>query len=207
MLTLFAAWQAAINPTERMPVQAHIVGDSNLNFAQIIFYLLAAIVVGGAIMTITRRNMVAAVMWLVATFFGLAGLYALLYAHLLAVLQVLVYAGAIMVLFVFVVMVLNRDELRPAVWQHAIVRWVFALPALGLLLYMLASQLKRFTPVHRAAPPASFGTVAEVGQVLLTDYLFAFEAISVVLLVAVIATVVIAKGSTTHKTSEQGPIS
>ena len=80
---------------------------------QIIFCLLAAWVTVFAIFTITRRNPVTAVMSLVATFFGLAAIYASLSAHFLAVLQVLVYAGAIMVLFIFVVMILNREEVAP----------------------------------------------------------------------------------------------
>src|SRR5439155_3472770 len=84
---------------------------------RIAFWAIAVIVVGGALMTITRRNAVAAVMSLVATFFGLAAAYALLSAHFLAALQVLVYAGAIMTLFVFVIMVLNRDEAEPWAWS------------------------------------------------------------------------------------------
>src|SRR6185503_1232067 len=80
---------------------------------QILFFLMAAWVVFFAIFTITRRNPVTAVMSLVGTFFGLAAIYASLSAHFLAVLQVLVYAGAIMVLFIFVVMILNREEVAP----------------------------------------------------------------------------------------------
>jgi len=80
---------------------------------QFVFWLLAAWVTFFAVFTITRKNPVTAVMSLVATFFGLAGIYATLSAHFLAVLQVLVYAGAIMVLFIFVVMILNREEVTP----------------------------------------------------------------------------------------------
>ena len=80
---------------------------------QILFYGLAGFVTFFAIFTITRKNPVTAVMSLVATFFGLAAIYALLSAHFLAVLQVLVYAGAIMVLFIFVIMILNREEVAP----------------------------------------------------------------------------------------------
>jgi len=79
----------------------------------IIFLIMAAWVAFFAILTITRRNPVTAVMSLVATFFGLAAIYAALSAHFLAVIQVLVYAGAIMVLFIFVVMILNREEVAP----------------------------------------------------------------------------------------------
>src|SRR4051794_19973594 len=81
--------------------------------AQVVFWLLAALTVFFALFTVTRRNPVTAVMSLVATFFCLAGIYATLDAHFLAILQVLVYAGAIMVLFIFVVMILNREEVSP----------------------------------------------------------------------------------------------
>jgi uncharacterized MnhB-related membrane protein len=80
---------------------------------QAVFWVLAAMTVFFAGFTITRRNPVTAVMSLVGTFFCLAGIYATLSAHFLAILQVLVYAGAIMVLFIFVVMILNREEVSP----------------------------------------------------------------------------------------------
>src|SRR5262249_14461146 len=79
----------------------------------VFFWLFALLAAGGSILTITRRNAVSAVMFLVGTFLGVAALYALLYAHFLAVIQILVYAGAIMVLFVFVVMILNKEEEEP----------------------------------------------------------------------------------------------
>ena len=79
----------------------------------VVFWILAAMVAFFAVFTITRKNPVTAVMSLVATFFGLAAMYATLSAHFLAVLQVLVYAGAITVLFIFVVMILNREEVTP----------------------------------------------------------------------------------------------
>ena len=82
----------------------------------LLFWLFALIAVGGALFIITRRNLIAAVMCMVGTFFGLAALYMMLYAHFLAVIQMLVYAGAIMVLFVFVVMILNRP--RTSRWRR-----------------------------------------------------------------------------------------
>src|SRR5437667_8807365 len=80
---------------------------------QVVFWLLSSFTVFFAIFTMTRKNPVTAVMSLVATFFGVAALYASLSAHFLAAIQVLVYAGAIMVLFIFVVMILNREEVTP----------------------------------------------------------------------------------------------
>jgi NADH-quinone oxidoreductase subunit J len=168
---------------------------------RIIFACIAALVVGGAMLTITRRNPIAAIMSLVASFFGLAATYAMLYAHFLAALQVLVYAGAIMTLFVFVVMVLNREDTEVVAWRGVILKALGA-GSLFYLAWKLGEYLRLVVPVHPEPPPASFGTVEEVGHILFTDYLFAFEAVSVLLMIAVIAAVVVAR---THKHVEAGP--
>jgi NADH-quinone oxidoreductase subunit J len=160
---------------------------------RVVFWVLSALVVGGALMTVTRRNAIAAVMSLVATFFGLAGLYALLSAHFIAVLQVLVYAGAIMVLFIFVVMVLNRDEIDPWVWRGFFSKLAVGAAPMMIIAWVVGGHLSHFQPPHPDMPPESFGTISEVGSLLFTDYLFAFEAVSVLLLVAVIAAVVLAR--------------
>jgi NADH-quinone oxidoreductase subunit J len=156
------------------------------------FIVIALLTVGGAISTVTRRNNIAAVMSLVATFFGLAAMYAMLNAQFLAVLQVLVYAGAIMTLFVFVIMVLNRDEAEPWAWSGVITKAV-GIFALVLMVTRVGYHLWGVTPLHPEAPPQDFGSVEQVGQILFTDYLFVFEAVSVLLLIAVIAAVVVAR--------------
>jgi NADH-quinone oxidoreductase subunit J len=171
--------------------------------ARILFWaIMGPLVLGGALLTITRRNAVAAVMSLVATFFGLAASYALLSAHFLAALQVLVYAGAIMVLFIFVVMVLNRDEAEPWAWRGVVLKGLVGVPAIvysavKLTYYLNSAKL----PALKDAPP-EFGTVETVGNILFTDYLFAFEAVSVLLLIAVVAAVVVARA---HKPAEAAP--
>ena len=166
---------------------------------QIAFWALTALVLGGAILTVTRRNTVSAVMALVASFFGLAGLYLLLSAQFLAALQVLVYAGAIMTLFVFVVMVLNRDEAEP--WAMRNVLWK-ALGSAGAfyLFWKGAGLLFRDVPGRTTPPAEGFGGVADVGELLFTRYLFPFEALSLMLLVAVIGAVVVAR--TPRKTAD-----
>src|SRR5262249_52438781 len=143
------------------------------------FLLLASLVVLSAGATITRRNPVAAVMWLVATFFGLAAVYALLYAHFLSALPVLLYAGAIIVLFILVVMVLTRDEPELFAWKSLWLRGPIALIGLGYFGYRLIFHFQSLNSRPVADPPADFGTVAQVGHVLFTDYLFVFEAVSV----------------------------
>jgi NADH-quinone oxidoreductase subunit J len=197
MLMLFARL-AALAPGGSLgtvPATAQLVPPSQIstmNGARIGFWVIAAIVIGGALFTITRRNAVAAVMSLVATFFGLAACYVLLYAHFLAALQVLVYAGAIMVLFIFVVMVLNRDD-PERVAPTGLLAKAFGIGVTGYFLFRLTRHLVDVQPRHLEAPPASFGTVADVGNLLFTDYLFAFEAVSILLLIAVIAAVVVAR--------------
>ncbi len=165
---------------------------------EIWWWIIAIFTVAGAISTVTRRNNIAAVMSLVATFFGLAAMYAMLSAHFLAALQVLVYAGAIMVLFIFVVMVLNRDEPDRIAWNGVLLKAFVGVPAIVYLTWTLGFYLRQVVPANPQTPPESFGTVEEVGRLLFTDYLFAFEGVSVLLLIAVIAAVVVAR---THKTA------
>ena len=184
---------------------------------QIAFYAFSALVIVGALLTITRKNAVGAVMSLVGTFFGLAALYALLYAHFLAALQVLVYAGAIMVLFIFVVMVLNRDEIHPFSTRGvgsklAMLLGIGSIAYLGAqlgskLLYVTVSVSKQTgAGTFYADPPKEdFGTVASVGHILFTDYLFAFEAVSILLLIAVVAAVVVARSPRSGAYEEPEP--
>ncbi|MBI5478720.1 MAG: NADH-quinone oxidoreductase subunit J [Deltaproteobacteria bacterium] len=159
-----------------------------------VFLVLAAGSLGLAIFTITRRNAVMAVVGLVGSFFCLAGIYVLLYAHFLAVMQILVYAGAIMVLFVFVIMVLGREESEPWALRSLFTK-VVGVCALFLLGYVVLRLVP--TPALAAkggAPPTSFGTVGAFGDVLFKEYLFPFEAVSLLLLLAVIGAIVIARG-------------
>lgn len=186
-------------------IQVQLADATVIGGPRIAFWIIAAITVGGALLTITRRNPIAAVMSLVATFFGLAATYAMLSAHFLAALQVLVYAGAIMVLFIFVVMVLNREELSPVAYRGIFYK---ALGGLGIAYgtariggFLLRAQLK-----HPEAAPPEFGTVAQVGEVLFTDYLFAFEVVSVLLLIAVIAAVVVARTHQHVEATAQTPV-
>jgi NADH-quinone oxidoreductase subunit J len=168
---------------------------------QIVFWILAAFITFFAIFTMTRRNPVTAVMSLVATFFGLAGLYATLSAHFLAVLQVLVYAGAIMVLFIFVVMILNREEVAPLALRPLRVLGVLA----GVYLFVKFIDVVSFDMPAAAPGPASdtFGTVAAVGEMLFKEFLYPFEAISVLLLVSIVGGVVISRSHQKEVSAER----
>jgi NADH-quinone oxidoreductase subunit J len=160
----------------------------------VIFLILSLGVLGMAIFCMTRKNPVTAVMSLVGTFFGLAGLYATLSAHFLAVLQVLVYAGAIMVLFIFVVMILNREESTLVSLRGLPTR------VLGVVagLYLMSVFFRIAVPEQLTTPlPVSdtFGTVASVGDILFRQFLFPFEAISLLLLVAIVGGVVVSRSA------------
>ena len=157
-----------------------------------LFYVFALIAAGGAFSVLLARNPIHAAMSLVGTFFGLAGVYVLLSAHLIAALQIIVYAGAIMVLFVFVIMLLNLTEpasrVGPVRGWH-VIGGASAVIGAGLL-YVVFESL----PAEAAAAPAGFGTVAGVGRLLFEQFILPFEATSILLLVAIVGAVVVAKG-------------
>jgi NADH-quinone oxidoreductase subunit J len=171
----------------------------------VLFWIFALACVGGSVFVITRRNLIVAVMGMVGTFFGIAAVYMLLYASFLAVIQMLVYAGAIMVLFVFVIMVLNRPEDEPWVDRKSMIGKLVALAAMGYLLLRLVGVLTSVVPpdpVAAALAPRQvlfggdvydWGSTAAVGKELFTDGLFPFEAISILLLIAVVGAVAIAR--------------
>jgi NADH-quinone oxidoreductase subunit J len=164
---------------------------------KIAFVVLAASALGLALVTITRKSAVGALIALVGSFCAVAGLYASLSAHFLAVLQVLVYAGAIMVLFIFAVMILSRDETHPIALRGLFLRAAGVL-AIGYLFYRVAwlVQLQRGSEVMASTgtlPIPGFGTVASIGRLLFTDFLFPFEAVSILLLVAVVGGVLLAR--------------
>jgi NADH-quinone oxidoreductase subunit J len=188
-----ALWQAVQQPVGRVTAQLSTSsGGFEWSGPQVWWWIIAAFTVVGAISTVTRRNNIAAVMSLVATFFGLAAMYAMLSAQFLAAIQVLVYAGAIMTLFVFVIMVLNRDEAEPWAWSGVFTK-VVGVFALVYLVTKVGYHLFAVTAAHPEGPPVEFGSVAQIGEILFTDYLFVFEAVSVLLLIAVIAAVVVAR--------------
>lgn len=159
----------------------------------IAFAVLAGLTLGGALCTITRRNPVTAAIWLVGTLFSSAGLYLLLHATFLAVIQVLVYAGAIMVLFVMVVMAVEEPEHEESGLMRGTVSKLIGVAALAWLLFrvisvMVTADIKAPGPVG-----SEFGTVRAVGRLLFSDYLFAFEAVSILLLTSVVGAVMLTR--------------
>ncbi len=162
----------------------------------LLFYVFALCTVVSAGAVVLARGPMTSAMSLVATFFFLAGVYALLWAHTIAVLQVLVYAGAIMVLFLFVIMLLSMTEPEPAMKLN-VARVVGALSAVGLGAALIASFWKLPTQpmgwAEDSARAAAFGTLKTVGEIIYTRYLLPFESVSLLLLAAIVGAVVVAK--------------
>ncbi len=160
-------------------------------FTDIVFYVLAAILLFSGIRVITTRNPVHAALFLVLAFFTAAGIWLLLEAEFLAIALILVYVGAVMVLFLFVVMMLdiNLDKLREGFWEY--------LPMAGLIGLLMVVEMtmvlaeKNLHPTQAVELPANYSNTAALGKVLYTDYLLPFELAAVVLLVAMIAAIVL----------------
>ncbi len=159
---------------------------------QIVFYGLSAIVIGAALAVVTRRNVAHSAFALLPCFLGLAGLYAALNADFFFVIQVLVYAGAILVLFVFALM-LTRDVVNPQVPQmNRLAR--FALPLVVMLALTCGTMLVMHAWRLSAGAPASGAQqTVELGRALIGPYAVPFEAASLILLAALVGAVVLAK--------------
>jgi NADH-quinone oxidoreductase subunit J len=163
----------------------------------LIFYTVSALAIAAGVCVVTMKNPISSAVALVSSFFCLAVLYALLGAHFVAVVQVLVYAGAIMVLFIFVIMLLNLREESEQAWGDMNARavagmCVAALLGGGLLVSLASAQSTHFLPADLA--PENFGTIKSVGYALFSGrYLLPFEAVSALLTVGVVGAVVLAK--------------
>ncbi|EJL85234.1 NADH:ubiquinone oxidoreductase subunit 6 (chain J) [Herbaspirillum sp. CF444] len=161
-----------------------------MEFKTVLFYAFSAVLVLAALRVITARNPVHAALFLVLAFFSAAGIWMLLKAEFLAIVLVLVYVGAVMVLFLFVVMMLdiNLDKMREGFWGY------FPLAAtigVVIVLEMAAVLLRSFWAPEAQVPAASntIGTTKALGMQIYTEYVYAFEVAAVILLVAIVAAV------------------
>ena len=163
---------------------------------QVLFWIFAVLTVLSALGVVVGKNPIASAMSLVAAFFFLAGIYVLLWAHTIAVFQVLVYAGAIMVLFLFVIMLLSLTEAELGKGKVTIGRAVGAIAAAALFVLLglvIGKAHLTGVPFADAAAQANFGTIKTLGGILYSVYLLPFEAVSLLLLVAIVGAVVVAK--------------
>jgi NADH-quinone oxidoreductase subunit J len=154
-------------------------------------FFAVPLVITAAGVVVARSPMYAA-MSLVGAFFFMAGIYVLLSAHLIAFLQILVYAGAVMVLFLFVIMLLSLGDEHLEEERQKVMQLLGAAGAIGLVV-LVASAIRDSVGGEMAVVGSDFGTVKAVGRALFTQYLLPFEATSLLLLVAIVGAVVVAK--------------
>ena len=163
----------------------------------VLFFVLAVAITITSILVIVQRNPVSSAIFLILTFFCLAGVYLLLQAEFIAIIQVLVYAGAIMVLFLFVIMLLNLEKEKRLLTQHRMQKVLGVFLGIVLLVQIggvfkaaLVEGVKGKFPAEKVA---QLGNTQVVAQLLFTDFLLPFEITSVLLLVAIIGAIVLAK--------------
>ena len=164
----------------------------NMTYTTAIFYFLAAILVLAGLRVITARNPVHAALFLVLAFFTAAGLWMLLEAEFLAITLVLVYVGAVMVLFLFVVMMLdiNLEHLREGFWKTLPIAGPIAALIVFEMVLILGSRHFGLEVMGTPAPhPADYSNTKELGRLIYTDYVYAFELAAVILLVAIVAAI------------------
>ena len=165
----------------------------------LLWWVFASLAVGGGVGMITRKNPIACLLFLVLTFFSLAAIYVLLGAHFIAAIQVIVYAGAIMVLFLFVIMLLNlghdyQSDLRGGLW----IVWGFT--AAGIIGFVLSRMFIVSDPIVTGRGGVVMdnavqksNAVGAIANPLFRDFLIPFELTSILLLVAIIGAVLLAK--------------
>ena len=159
-----------------------------------VFYILASVALLSAVMVIWSRNVVHSAIYLVLTFLCVAGVYVLLQAEFVAVVQVFVYAGGIVVLFLFVIMLVNlQDALGPRVRVHATISAAVGAATTALLVYVAVSGGLSSTYGASMDLSAQGGNLQQVGWSLYSDYLLPFEIASILLLVAMIGAIVLAR--------------
>lgn len=163
-----------------------------MTFSLILFYVLAAIVLFGALKTVTAKNPVHAALYLVLTFCISAMVWMLMQAEFLGIVLVVVYVGAVMVLFLFVVMMLNIDieEMRAGFWRHAPVAGIVGvLMAVALILILVnpKTNLAAFGAMQDI--PADYSNIRDLGRQIYTTYLLQFELAAVLLLLGMVAAI------------------
>ena len=158
----------------------------------ILFYIIAAVTILAALNVVLQRTPVYSALSLIVVLCSLAVVYLLLGAEFMAVIQVIVYAGAIMVLFVFVIMLLNAGREKPS-HRSRVAKWLGAPLIVAFLAEMLVVIAKQFPAAPAGSPAHLDGSPAAIGHLLFQNYVLPFEITSVLILVAVLGAVVLAK--------------
>ena len=161
-----------------------------MELTDILFYAFSALALVCGVMVLLSRNPVNSAMFLVLTIASLAGLFVLLHAFFLAAIQILVYAGAVMVLFLFVIMLLDlKVEERRRIRTAGLIAGTIAVGSIVVLFF----QSLRAMPLPRPSSSLAEGTTVPLGRLLFTQYLLPFEIVSVLLLVAMVGVVLLSK--------------
>lgn len=164
-----------------------------MSISEILFWFLSALAIGGALMMVTSKNPVYSVLWLIVVFFAISGHYIMLNAQFLAIVNIIVYAGAIMVLFLFVIMLMNLNaatEPRHNRW----LKWAGTIAG-GSLLLVLVAALRQVDQAgqQKVLESGGAGLIENLGKVLYKDYVLPFEISSILFLSAMVGAVVIGK--------------
>ncbi len=163
----------------------------------IFFYIFAAMTLGGGLLTITRKNAIHSAMFLIVSLMGVAGLYLLQQAEFLFAVQIVLYIGGIMVLFLFVIMLVNLDQAAKEKQFNG--QWWIALTCVAAVAAQVFWFLRKGGAAFQTAQPSiqtgasALGNTEQLADVLFTEYLLPFEIASILLLVAVVGSVVMAK--------------
>lgn len=166
---------------------------------EILFYILSAITLGSAFLTVISKNPLKSALWLVVSFFSIAGHYALFNSQFLAVVHIIVYSGAIMILMLFTIMLMNlniSNEISKPFYTRLIAVVCFGLVGLALVgaLVQNAPMIEQYTPAT-----ADFQSIKVLGNVLLNEFIVPFEMAAVLLLMAMIGAVLVSKKDKTQK--------
>jgi NADH-quinone oxidoreductase subunit J len=162
-----------------------------MNITQILFWVLSIVAVFSALMMVTSKNPVYSVLWLIVTFFSISGHYILLNAQFLAIVNIIVYAGAIMVLFLFVIMLMNLNKDTEPQKN----KWLKLAGAVagGSLLLVLVAALRHTEQNMTQLGTGDIGLIKNLGNVLFSEYVIPFEISSILFLSAMVGAVVIGK--------------
>jgi NADH-quinone oxidoreductase subunit J len=181
-----------------------------INLETLLFYLFAGLTIFAALRVITARNPVHAALFLVMAFCTMAGVWLLLEAEFLAMTLILVYVGAVMVLFLFVVMMLDIDlvQLREGFWRWFPFGLLLAAVMVGEMIWVLGSRLTAEGGAHAAVKhAANYSNTKVLGRLIYTDYVYPFELAAVLLLIAMVAAIALTlrrrKGVKTQVVSQQ----
>jgi NADH-quinone oxidoreductase subunit J len=164
-----------------------------MEFTTFVFYVFAVLAIFAAVRVVTASNPVHAVLFLVLAFFNVAGLWLLLQAEFLAIALIMVYVGAVMVLFLFVVMMLdiNIERMRRGFWSYLPLGLTIGLLMVAEMAMYLSGKYFGLDAMPAQTMPPNYSNTKELGRLLFTDYVYPFELASVILLVGIIAAVML----------------